>query len=123
MTKGDWIRVVESLFTEVKLDRDFNAVKGVLDDENYGDFGKNRRNSHPFPVIPNSRVFTMDKLRAEDRTITVLAKNLVDEGSPHLFWGDYLIIEPSLETCIVSSRSSMSAIPWDEVSVITTAEY
>jgi len=123
MTKGDWIRVVETLFTEVQFDKNLNAVKGVLDDRVYGDFKEDRREGFPFPVIPNSRVFTMDKHRTGDRIIIILSNNLMDGGSLYEFWGDYLVIQPELEVCIISRTSSMSHIPWDDVSVITMADH
>jgi len=108
MTKNDWIKVVEKCFKEIDFQKNLNCTDGD--------------SSALFPVPANSRVFILDASQDDNKTITILTKNIVDqEGSPHLFWGEYIIIQSEIETCIIGGSLGVSFIPWTEITVIASS--
>ena len=119
MIKNDWIKVIEKCFKEIHSEKKWKpgSLRSQIEKLKIKD--DDLSTSLSFPVLPpNSRIFVVEA----DKTITIITKEIVDQGSPHLFWGEYIIVQSEIETCIIGDSIGISFIPWTEITVITTTE-
>ncbi len=103
MTKNDWIKVIEAYFKEVSLIENGNLLTI-----------ENDKHTVCFPVPPNGKVFSVEG--ADE--IVIATKDIIDHNSSDRYYGEYLIFQPELETCILVAHWGIRFIPWHEITIV-----